>query len=152
MVLDVDHSATANGPEIQVYPRNNSKNQKFKLTPPAPIVPPGNYRIGSALDDNIILETAFSKENISILLKQGKDEYRETLDPSYMWEYVWNFEYDENVGAYQIKGNRKPDDYVLTPLNTVSAVRLLGNTHATNQYWDLEDCGNGYYMISNLQQ
>ncbi|MDO6662050.1 RICIN domain-containing protein [Bacillus thuringiensis] len=149
MVLDVDHSATANGTKIQVYPRNNRDNQKFKLTPPVPIFSPGNYRIGSALDDTIVLETASRKELVSIVLKKGKDEYRETLDPLYMWEYVWNFEYDENLGAYQIKGIGRPD-YVLTPLNSARAVRLLKNDHHISQYWYVQDGGDGHYVISNL--
>ncbi|MDO6632218.1 RICIN domain-containing protein [Bacillus thuringiensis] len=153
-VLAVENSGVVNGTKIRLDKQNNSDAQKFKIPPVAsPHKLIGNYRIGSSIDDTTILES-YTKlsEGLISCLRRGEDENRD-LGAGHEWNYVWNFEYDENKRAYQIRGidykGSSKSNFVLTPMMHDRRVVDVGNEQLLQQYWILVDHGDGYYSIKN---
>ncbi|PQQ47537.1 insecticidal delta-endotoxin Cry8Ea1 family protein [Bacillus thuringiensis] len=141
MVLDVLDASTNNLTKIQVHPQHEPNNgfikaQKFLLTEEVKSLR-GTYQIVTSLNNSSVIDLNVTTNDIT-LYENHHGENQE-----------WNFEYDSNKNAYQIKSMWN-NNYVLTWNGSGDKKNIVGdsNTNRDEQYWVVERKAEKY-IISN---
>ncbi len=136
LVLDVaDGKINNNGANIQLYYRNGTNAQKFKLVP-INIIENNMYEIESKIDENKVLDIS----------------YGSTQDGANV--QIWNA---DNVNQQRFKIEAlSTDTYKIISKNSNKALTVdissrnvfqSSYTENDNQKWIIKECGNGYYNI-----
>ena len=136
LVLDVaDGKINNNGANIQLYYRNGTNAQKFKLVP-INIIENNMYEIESKIDENKVLDIS----------------YGSTQDGANV--QIWNA---DNVNQQRFKIEAlSTDNYKIISKNSNKALTVdissrnvfqSSYTENDNQKWIIKECGNGYYNI-----
>jgi len=138
--LDLENDQAVNRANIQIYNFVGTNSQKWKIEDLTQhvMVEEGIYSIRSARNDNMCLDIeGNSTENrANIQLYQFEDTD------------IQKFYFKKFGDYYCIKSvyaNKWLD--IKTPFDNKSNVQLWSNNNSDEQYWVLEDAGNGYVYI-----
>ncbi|WP_407383829.1 RICIN domain-containing protein [Ruminococcus sp.] len=144
LYLDVYGGASEDGANIQVYTPNNSDAQKWRFLTwgngTGKSVPEGDYRIVSALDNNMALDVygAETKDEANIQLYSNLHSPEQTFSISYI-----------NNGYYKIMNTHSGKSLDLKAAKCISgtSIQQFHYENVPQQQWIIKPTSSGYYNI-----
>lgn len=131
----------ANNKNISIADNRNNNKQLFKIVSynKEQALTYGEWKIVSKLNDNKVL-------NLHI---GGNPNTNVTIwDNANVPQQKWMFQYNSYKNAFNIR-NYHNYGCLAWDLNSNKNVHALGIVESDNYYWQLEDVGNGYFVIKN---
>nr|BAD35157.1 cancer cell-killing Cry protein parasporin-3 [Bacillus thuringiensis]BAD35160.1 cancer cell-killing Cry protein parasporin-3 [Bacillus thuringiensis] len=137
-------------PEFEVWLTNESGGpiwiDKIEFIPLSPIpelpVYPGTYQIVTALNNSSVVTSEEFCMGIGLTTRCGVNLWSNNGNTLQKWRFVYNG--DQN--AFQIKSTPN-EDLVLSGSNSGTSVTAETNQNRPNQYWLIEEAGNGYVYL-----
>lgn len=138
LCLDAANGGTTNGTNILLWEKNGGANQKFRFNKAnyTQTLDSGEYQIESALGDGMLLDVAWaSKDNCAnVEIWKGSQTFKVSYNKDGKYAIMATCS-----GKYlDAEKNGKTDG--------TNVIQYAGSG-TLNQYWYLEDAGNGYYYI-----
>ncbi len=138
LVLDVKGGKTNNNTPIQVYERNETNAQKFKLNQ---VIIQGVYKIKTALNGTSGVDVSSAGDK-NVHLHRDNSVTRSH----------WKFQYNKNKDAYQIVNIYFENEVMAwNDYKGSKNVFVTKNQLKDEHYWILEDVGDDYYLIKNYK-
>jgi hypothetical protein len=140
MCFDVANNGTANGAKIQLYHKNSSSAQKFKVVTYAQAVPNGTYAIQSSINTARVLNVpgASTANGANIQLYQANG----TNAQKFKLTYYADTGYYEVVNA----GSAKAVDIANGGAASGTNVQQYARNNTWAQRWDIVKSGS-YYIL-----
>ena len=143
--LDIYRGSINDGTNVQTHSYNGGNNQKFKFEKttydtPKKTIDEGVYTIGTALNNNSVLETSGLNliDGTNVHLRQKNDNNNQKWNVEYLGDGYYSI---SNVLSNELTFTAVGDDYSTDNIE-------LGKKGGTNkQKWVIKNAGNGYYYI-----